>query len=157
MDTNDTITLRFLAEPTDVNFRGNVHGGTVMKWIDQVGYSCAVAWSGSYCVTVHVGAIKFFRPVKIGSLVELTAKIIHTGRTSMHIWIEVKSGTLESRNLNKTTSCFISFVSVDEAGKPIPVKQFEPATEKDKKMEQFAINMVASDKQMVDEIEQLFG
>jgi uncharacterized protein (TIGR00369 family) len=156
MENNGIMTLRFLAEPTDVNFRGNVHGGTVMKWIDQVGYSCAVQWSGSYCVTVHVGAIKFFRPVKIGSLVELTAKIIHTGRTSMHIWIEVKSGTLESGTLNRTTSCFISFVSVDENGKPIPVKQFEPISEKDKKMEQFAKNMIDSDKKLVDEIENLF-
>jgi acyl-CoA hydrolase len=47
-----SITLRFLAEPTDVNFGGKVHGGAVMKWIDQAGYACAVGWSGYYCVTV---------------------------------------------------------------------------------------------------------
>jgi acyl-CoA hydrolase len=47
------ITLRFLAEPTDVNFGGKVHGGAVMKWIDQAGYACAVGWSGQYCVKVY--------------------------------------------------------------------------------------------------------
>ena len=45
------VTFRFLAEPTDVNFGGKVHGGMVMKWIDQAGYAAAVSWSGRYCVT----------------------------------------------------------------------------------------------------------
>ena len=49
------ITMRFLAEPMDVNFGGKVHGGAVMKWIDQAGYACAVGWSGLYCVTLYVG------------------------------------------------------------------------------------------------------
>ena len=51
------ITMRFLAEPMDVNFGGKVHGGAVMKWIDQAGYACAVGWSGLYCVTLYVGEV----------------------------------------------------------------------------------------------------
>ena len=47
------ITLRFLAEPTSVNFGGKVHGGAVMKWIDEAGYACAAGWSGRYCVTIY--------------------------------------------------------------------------------------------------------
>ena len=46
------LVLRFLAEPTDVNFGGKVHGGIAMKWIDQAGYACATHWASSYCVTV---------------------------------------------------------------------------------------------------------
>ena len=53
------VTLRFLAQPVDVNFGGKVHGGSVMRWIDQAGYACAVRWSGHYCVTVYVGGIRF--------------------------------------------------------------------------------------------------
>ncbi len=45
------IEFRFLAEPIHVNFGGKVHGGMVMKWMDQAGYACAAAWSGKYCVT----------------------------------------------------------------------------------------------------------
>src|SRR3712207_6931227 len=75
------ITLRFLAEPTDVNFGGKVHGGAVMKWIDQAGYACVVGWSGQYCVTVYVGGIRFHRPVLIGNMVGVSAKLIYTGKT----------------------------------------------------------------------------
>ncbi len=63
------ITLRFLAEPSTVNFGGKVHGGTVMKWIDEAGYACATSWSKRYCVTVYVGGIRFHRPIMIGDLV----------------------------------------------------------------------------------------
>ena len=56
--TQHEVTLRFLAEPTDVNYGGKVHGGAVMKWIDQAGYAAAVAWSGHCCVTVAVGGIR---------------------------------------------------------------------------------------------------
>lgn len=49
------ITLRFLAEPGDVNFGGKVHGGAVMKWIDLAAYACSAAWSGKYCITAYAG------------------------------------------------------------------------------------------------------
>ena len=86
------LTLRFLAQPTDVNFGGKVHGGSVMKWIDQAGYACAVGWSGRYCVTVYVGGIRFYKPVLLGSLVEVHARVIYTGKTSMHVAVDVNAG-----------------------------------------------------------------
>jgi acyl-CoA hydrolase len=85
------ITLRFLAEPTDVNFDGKVHGGAVMEWIDKAGYACAVGWSGQYCVTVYVGGIRFHRPVPIGHMVEVSAKLIYMGKTSMHVAVEAST------------------------------------------------------------------
>jgi len=60
-----SLDLQFLAEPTDVNFGGKVHGGMLMKWMDQAGYACAVGWTGHYCVTVSVGAIRFRNPVLV--------------------------------------------------------------------------------------------
>lgn len=65
-DMSREFTLRVLASPTDVNFGGKVHGGSVMKWIDQVGYACALGWSKHYCVTVYVGGIRFLQPIYIG-------------------------------------------------------------------------------------------
>ena len=79
------ITLRFLAEPSTVNFGGKVHGGTVMKWIDEAGYACATSWSKRYCVTVYVGGIRFHRPIMIGDLVEVEARLAYTGHTSMNL------------------------------------------------------------------------
>ena len=73
-----TVNLRFMAEPSDVNFGGKVHGGSVMKWIDQAGYACAAGWCGGYAVTVYVGGIRFLRPIQIGQLVEVHAHLFTT-------------------------------------------------------------------------------
>ncbi len=132
------ITLRFLAEPTDVNFGGKVHGGTVMKWIDQAGYTAATGWSGQYCVTAYVGGIRFHQPIRIGELVEVTAKIILTGTTSMHLAVDLAAGDPKTRTLRKTTHCVIIFVAVDADGKPTPVPAWVPATPADLGLAEYA-------------------
>ncbi len=123
-----SITLRFLAEPHTVNFGGKVHGGTVMKWIDEAGYACATAWSKSYCVTVYVGGIRFLHPIRIGDLVEVEARLAYTGSTSMNISVEVRSGDIKSGELQTTTECLIVFVAVDPEGRPLPVESWQPET-----------------------------
>jgi acyl-CoA hydrolase len=82
--------MSFLAEPTDVNFGGHVHGGEVMKWMDQIGYALAVKYSKGYAVTKFVDNINFKSPMKIGDLVSLSAKIMSVGVTSIRIEIHVK-------------------------------------------------------------------
>lgn len=134
------IDFRFLAEPTDVNYGGKVHGGIVMKWMDQAGYACAAQWSGAYCVTVSVGGIRFKRPILVGQKVVLNAKIVHTGRTSMHIFITVSAGNPRTLDLQETCTCIISFVALDDDGKAIEVAKWEPNTEEDKALETFAIH-----------------
>jgi acyl-CoA hydrolase len=126
------ITLRFLAEPTDVNFGGKVHGGAVMKWIDQAG------WSGQYCVAVYVGGICFHRPVLIGNMVEVNAKLIYTGKTSMHVAVEVSAGDPKEGLYAKTTQCVIVFVALDDQGKPVEVERWEPESEQDVALERYA-------------------
>jgi acyl-CoA hydrolase len=120
--------LRFLAEPSTVNFGGKVHGGTVMKWIDEAGYACATSWSKRYCVTVFVGGIRFHHPIMIGDMVEVEARMAYTGNTSMNISVEVRSGDLKSGHMAKTTECLIVFVAVDSHGRPSPVDPFVPET-----------------------------
>lgn len=123
-----SIVLRFLAEPSTVNFGGKVHGGTVMKWIDEAGYACATAWAKRYCVTVFVGSIRFHRPIMIGDLVEVEARMAYTGNTSMNISVEVRSGDIKGGHLEKTTECLIVFVSVDSHGRPMPIDTYAPET-----------------------------
>lgn len=123
-----SITLRFLAEPSTVNFGGKVHGGTVMKWIDEAGYACATQWAKRYCVTVYVGGIRFHRPIRIGDLVEVEARLACTGSTSMNIAVEVRSGDMKGGPMEKTTECLIVFVSVGDDGKPLPVPAWVPET-----------------------------
>ncbi len=136
------VTLQFLAEPTDVNFGGKVHGGTVMKWIDQAGYACAAGWSGHYCVTVYINGIQFIHPIHIGMLVEVKASIIHTGRTSMHIAVDVYCRHPTDSQQQKTTHCVIIFVAVDENGKPCPVPTWQPTSTQDQALEKHAQRLI---------------
>lgn len=151
------ISLRFLAEPTDVNFGGKVHGGTVMKWIDQAGYSCAAAWSGKYCVTVYVGGIRFMRPIHIGHIVEVDAKVIYTGRTSMHIMVDVYSGDPKETERLQTTNCIIIFVAVDENGKPSLIPKWKAATPDEEKLEHYAQVLMERRKGIHAEYAKIFG
>lgn len=135
------VTFRFLAEPTDVNFGGKVHGGAVMKWIDQASYACAVAWSGRYCVTVYVGGIRFFRPIFIGNMVNVRACLIHTGKSSMHIAVDVSATDLREGSEAKTTHCIIVLAAVDEHGKPVEAPPWTPQSEDDKAQQQYAMRL----------------
>ncbi|MBV8063746.1 MAG: acyl-CoA thioesterase [Nevskia sp.] len=137
------IALRFLAEPGDVNFGGKVHGGMVMKWIDQAGYTCAVGWSGRYCVTVYVGGIRFIRPIMIGHVVEVHAKVIYTGTTSMHIAVDVLAGDPREGGSQKTTHCVIVFVAMGEDGKPASVPHWTPVSEDDAALQNYAIKLMS--------------
>jgi len=132
------LTLRFLAEPTDMNVLGNVHGGAVMKWIDEAAYACAAGWSGLPCVTVYVGGIRFYQPVHINDLVEVHARLIYTGHTSMHIAVDVSAGDPKTGVYVKTTHCVTIFVAVDESFRPIPVAKWTPQTEEDQALETYA-------------------
>ncbi len=151
-DKRETI-FRFLAEPTDVNFGGKVHGGVAMKWIDQAAYACASKWSGRYCVTVSVGSIRFHRPILVGEVIEVSAKIAHTGNTSMHISVSIKSGAPTSAELFETNHCIIVFVAMDENGKTVPVDTWTPITQKDKLLEQYAIDL----KNFTQQLDKQFG
>jgi acyl-CoA hydrolase len=121
-----SFTLRFVAQPSTVNFGGKVHGGTVMSWIDQAAYACSSGWSQRYCVTAYVGGIRFVRPIMIGDVVEVEANLACTGRTSMSIAVEVRSGDLRGGGLEKTSECAIVMVCVDSHGKPVAVESFQP-------------------------------
>lgn len=123
-----SITLRFLAEPGTIHFGRKVPGGTVMKWIDEAGYACATRWAKNYCVTVSVGSIRFQRPIMIGDLVEVEARLAYTGNSSMNISIEVRAGDMKTGQMEVITECVTVFVAVDTEGKTIPVESKRPET-----------------------------
>ena len=86
------VTLRFLAAPTDKGHSGSVDAGTVLEWVHKAASAAAVGWAKTYCVTAYVGNIHFADPVNVGDMVEVTATIVYTGRSSMHIRTVVSSG-----------------------------------------------------------------
>lgn len=151
------ITLRFLAEPGDVNFGGKVHGGAVMKWIDQVGYTCAAGWTATYCVTVYLGGLHFLAPIYVGDLVELRALVIRTGRTSLDIAVDVYAGDPKSTERRRTCHCVIVFVALGPEGRPAPVRQWQPQNDLDRALEGYAIRLAELRKQMDTEMERRLG
>ena len=147
------ITLRFLAEPQDVNFGGKVHGGAVMKWIDLAAYACAAGWSGRYCVTAYAGGIRFVSPIHVGSLVEVEAKVILTGNSSMHIALEVNACDPKSLNRRKTTHCIVIMVAVDEHGQKIAIPEWIPESAADIKQHESAKKLMEMRKQIGEEMQ----
>jgi acyl-CoA hydrolase len=142
-----SLTLQFLAEPTDVNFGGKVHGGAVMKWIDQAGFAAAVGWSGRYCVTVAVDGIRFVAPVKISDLVAVSATLVRTGRTSMQFAVDVRARSPLGGDDRLCTHCIISFVAVDrDTGATMEVPSWTPASDEDKRLNEYAERVMALSK-----------
>jgi len=136
------ITLRFLAQPTDANFGGKVHGGSAMKWLDQAGYACATAWSGNYCVTAFVGDINFHQPISVGHLIEVTAKVIHTGNSSIHIVLDLYASDPKESERQKAMHCMMVFVAIDDDGNSTPVPKWAAVTDSDKKLETYALRIM---------------
>jgi acyl-CoA hydrolase len=150
MNTSHKISFQFISEPSDVNFGGKVHGGIVMKWIDQTAYTCARTWAETYCVTVYVGSIRFYKPISIGEVIRIDAQVIYTATTSIHIAVDVFTRSFAEQEFEKKTHCVIVFVSVDEKGVPLPVKKWGPQTEQEKQLQQYAIRL----KQLRQDIEE---
>lgn len=143
------IIFRFLAEPVDVNFGGKVHGGMVMKWIDQAGYAAAVGWAGTYCVTVAASGIQFRRPVKIGDLVIVQATLAHTGKSSMHFTVEVRARNLETGAEHLATSCVIVYVALDAPdGKPKSVPEWTPRDGGEERRRDYVLKVAESSRTM---------
>ena len=137
------LTMRFLAEPTDVNYGGKVHGGVVMKWIDQAGYAAAVGWSGTYSVTVAVGGIRFVAPIRTSDLVTVRTKLVHTGTSSMHFAVEVAACDPMGGATRLCTHCLIVFVALDGVeGKPLAVPSWVPVNDDDRELAEYAMQVM---------------
>lgn len=152
MSRQQEVTLRFLAEPNDVNFGGKVHGGVVMKWIDQAGYACAASYSERYAVTIYVGGIRFFKPIHVGHMVEASGKVIYTGKTSMHILVTIKSKNPKYGDYQLTTRCIIVFVAVDDDGNPTSIPEWKPENDEDIKLELYAKKLMEARKHLQEEV-----
>ena len=108
--------------PDKANFSGNVHGGTLLKYLDEVAYACASRYAGCYVVTLSVDQVTFLQPVHVGELVTFLASVNYTGRTSIEVGIKVKL-------VRHTNSCFFTMVAVDAQGKSVEVPKLVPNTE----------------------------
>lgn len=115
------LTMTLLMTPDMANFSGNVHGGTILKLLDQVAYACASRYAGGYVVTLSVDQVIFKEPIYVGELVTFLARINHVGTTSMEVGIRVEAENIQTRTTRHTNSCYFSMVAVDDQRKPVAV------------------------------------
>ena len=126
---NAQLSMTVLMTPDMANFSGNVHGGTLLKYLDEVAYACASRYAGCYVVTLSVDQVTFKEPIHVGELVTFRARVNHTGRTSMEIGIKVEAENIRRATRRHTNSCYFTMVAVDERGHPVPVTPLEPEDE----------------------------
>ena len=118
--------MTVLMTPDTANFAGNVHGGTILKLLDQVAYACASRYSGSYVVTLSVDQVMFRQPINVGELVTFLASVNHTGTSSMEIGIKVIAEEIRTQAVRHVNSCFFTMVAVDAERKPVAVPSLRP-------------------------------
>ena len=123
------LSMTVLMTPDTANFTGNVHGGTILKLLDQVAYACASRYAGRYVVTMSVDQVTFRQPIHVGELVTFLASVNYTGTSSMEIGIRVVTENIQQRTQRHANSCYFTMVAVDANRKPQPVPPLVPETE----------------------------
>ena len=113
----------------DANMAGNVHGGTIMKLCDQVGGIAAIRHSGTRVVTAGMDRMDFLQPVFVGELVTVRASVNAAWRTSMEVGVRVEKENVLTRETLHTSTAYLTFVALDEEGRPAPVPAVDPQTE----------------------------
>ena len=125
--------MTVLMTPDMANFSGNVHGGAILKKLDEVAYACASRYAGRYCVTLSVDQVMFLQPIHVGELVTFLSSVNYTGTSSMEIGIKVIAEDIRGQVVRHVNSCFFTMVAVDDDRKPVSVPTLQPSTEEEKR------------------------
>ena len=115
------VTLSQLMQPEHANLRGDVHGGWIMKLVDEAGALAAMRHSQCRVVTVAIDQMTFHEPIRIGDLVMLNAELTYVGRTSMEARVEVIAEDPVSGTRSRTNTAYAVYVALDDERKPRPV------------------------------------
>src|SRR3954467_3714496 len=127
------LSMTILMTPDMSNFAGNVHGGTLLKYLDQVAYTCATRYAKNYAVTLSVDQVVFREPIHVGELVTFQASVNRTGRTSLEIGVRVTTEDLVHQVVRHTNSCYFTMVAVGPDGRAVPVPPWEPRTAEERR------------------------
>lgn len=120
-----------LVLPGDSNQLGNILGGRMMHWIDLAAAIAAGRHAGRVAVTASMDSLEFLHPVKVGQVVRLVAQVNWVGHTSMEIGVDVFREDLNLGDVKKTSTAYLTFVALDEEGKPVPVPPLICETEEE--------------------------
>ena len=130
--TDSQVTISQVMLPTDANVYGNVHGGVIMKLVDDAGAIVATRHSRSIVVTVAVDSMTFVSPIYVGNLVTLTAALSYVGRTSMEVEVLVEAEDPLTGDKTHTNTAYVVYVGLDDSGRPREVPPLTAETEEER-------------------------
>ena len=130
------ITINQIMGPTDANLYGNVHGGVIMKLIDEVGGIVAARHAHQPVVTVVMDSMTFISPVHVGDLLRLDGSVNWVGRSSIEVGVKVQAENVLSGRLTHTNSAYVVYVALGADGRPTPVPTL--ILESDEERDRFA-------------------
>jgi uncharacterized protein (TIGR00369 family) len=111
------ISITELMLPSHTNFSGKIHGGYILSLLDQIAFACASKFSGNYCVTASVDTVNFLKPIEVGELVTMKARVNYVGKSSMIIGIRVEAENIQTGVIKHCNSSYFTMVSKDKEGK----------------------------------------
>lgn len=117
------VYLSQLMQPEHANHHGNVHGGWIMKLVDEAGALACMRHAQTRVVTVAVDSLVFREPIKIGDLVTFNAVVTYTGRTSMEAEVNVHAENPVTSERSHTNTAYLVYVALDDEGKPTEIPQ----------------------------------
>jgi len=126
------ISIAQLMQPEHANNLGNVHGGWIMKMVDEAGALACMRHAQRRVVTVAVDSLVFREPIRIGDLVTINAEITFAGRTSMEAEVEVVAENPITGEKVHTNRAYLVYVALDDDGRPTTVPELVVETEKEK-------------------------
>jgi uncharacterized protein (TIGR00369 family) len=127
------VTLSQLMQPEHANLRGDVHGGWIMKLVDEAGALAAMRHAQARVVTVAIDQMRFHEPIRIGDLVVLEAEVTYVGRTSLETRVQVSAENPVTGDRTNTNTAYLVYVALDEAGQPRPVPPLVAETEAERR------------------------
>lgn len=127
------VTMTELVLPNHTNQLGNLLGGQLMHWIDICAALSAARHSHRVCVTASVDKIDFHHPIKLGNVVTLMASVNRAFNTSMEVGVKVFTESHREGTRIHSNTAFLTFVSVDDDGKPVKTFEIIPQTEDEKR------------------------
>lgn len=133
------VTRRFAATPADGGIC--VHGGQVLRWIDEAAYACGSEWTGTHVVTSYVAGIRFCRPIGIADTVEVTARVVHTGPRSVHIGVHVTARCRGAEPI-LVAQGLVVVAARDGDGRARPVPAWVPAAGDDLRLDRHARSLI---------------
>jgi len=122
----------------DANTAGNVHGGTIMKMVDEVAGVAAVRHCGTRVVTAALDRMTFSQPVYVGQLVTVKATVNAAWRTSMEVGVRVESENVRTGEVTHTSTAYVTMVALTDEGEPTPVPGVEAASDEENRRQREA-------------------